>query len=156
MGKSSLTWALAILALLGLSADAGAEQLGTAAQARAMIQQAIESIKANEADALAAFNDKSKEQFHVLDLYVFCINAADGKFTAQLEPALIGTDAEGWRVGQDHVGKRLLSTLRGAPEGKIISVGYNAMRPGTTLGPVPKVSFVARVGKQGCGVGYYR
>ena len=37
MGKSSLTWALAILALLGLSADAGAEQLGTAAQARAMI-----------------------------------------------------------------------------------------------------------------------
>jgi hypothetical protein len=46
--------------------------------------------------------------------------------------------------------------LRGAPEGKIMSVAYKAMRPGTTSGAVPKVSFVARVGKQGCGIGYYR
>lgn len=87
---------------------------------------------------------------------MFCINTADGKFTAQFEPALIGTDAEGLRVGQDQVGKRLLSTLREAPEGRIMSVAYNALRPGTTSGPVAKVSFVARVGRQGCGVGYYR
>lgn len=114
------------------------------------------SERRNEANALAAFNDKNNEQFHVLDLYVFCINTVDGKFSAQLKSALIDTDAESFKVGRDAVGKRLLSTLRGAPEGKIISVAYDAARPGTTSATVPKVSFVARVGKQGCGVGYYR
>ena len=156
MGKNLLAWVLATSALLGVIVGAWAEQLGTAAQAKAMIERAIESLKANEANALAAFNDKNNEQFHVLDLYVFCINTVDGKFTAQLESALIDTDAESFKVGRDAVGKRLLSTLRGAPEGKIISVAYDAARPGTTSATVPKVSFVARVGKQGCGVGYYR
>jgi long-subunit fatty acid transport protein len=151
-----LAWILATLALLVVIADAGAEELGTAAQAKAMIQQAIEAIKANEADAIHAFNDKDNKQFHLLDLYVFCINTVTGKFTAQSAPVLLGTDAEGLSVGQDQVGSRLLSMLRGAPEGKIMSVAYKAMRPGTTSGAVPKVSFVARVGKQGCGIGYYR
>jgi|SRR6185437_8170458 hypothetical protein len=99
MGKSLLASILATFALLGIIANAGAEQLGTAAQAKAMIQQAIASLKANEADAIAGFNDKNNDQFHILDLYVFCINTADGKFTAQLESALTGTDAEGLRVG---------------------------------------------------------
>ena len=113
-------------------------------------------LKANEGDAIKAFNDKNNDQFHVLDLYVFCINLADGKFTSQLDQSLVGTSAESLRYGQDQYGKRLLSTLREAPEGKVISVAYNALRPGTKSGAVPKVSFVARIGKQGCGVGYYR
>ena len=87
---------------------------------------------------------------------VFCINLLDGKFTAQLDQTLVGTSAEDLRFGQDRYGNRLLSALRQAPEGKIISVAYNALRPGTKSGAVPKVSFVARVGNQGCGVGYYR
>ena len=153
MGK--LAWGLAALSLLWGIASARAEQLGTAAQAKAMVQRAIESLRANEGDAITAFNDKDKEQFHLLDLYVFCINLDNGKFTAQLDPKLIGTDAQSLRFGQDQYGQRLLSTLREAPEGSIMSVGYNALRPGTTSGAVPKVSFVARVGKQGCGVGYY-
>jgi hypothetical protein len=99
---------------------------------------------------------ETKDQFHLLDLYVFCINLDDGKFTAQLEPKLIGTDAQSLRFGNDPYGQRLLSTLREAPEGQILSVAYNALRPGTTSGAASKVSFVARVGKQGCGVGYYR
>jgi len=154
MGKNLLAWVLAASALLGGIGSAGAEEFGTSAQAKAMIQRAIEALQANEGDAIKAFNDKN--QFHVLDLYVFCINLADGKFTSQLDQSLVGTSAESLRYGQDQYGKRLLSTLREAPEGKVISVAYNALRPGTKSGAVPKVSFVARVGNQGCGVGYYR
>ena len=156
MGKNLLAWVLAASALLGGIGSAGAEEFGTSAQAKAMIQRAIEGLKANEGDAIKAFNDKNNDQFHVLDLYVFCINLADGKFTSQLDQSLVGTSAESLRYGQDQYGKRLLSTLREAPEGKVISVAYNALRPGTKSGAVPKVSFVARIGKQGCGVGYYR
>ena len=134
----------------------GPEEFGTSAQAKAMIQRAIEALQANEGDAIKAFNHKNNNQFHVLDLYVFCINLADGKFTSQLDRSLLGTSAEGLRLGQDQYGKRLLSTLREAPQGKVISVAYNALRPGTKSGAVPKVSFVARVGNQGCDVGYYR
>ena len=84
-----------------------------------------EGLKANEGDAIKAFNDKNNDQFHVLDLYVFCINLADGKFTSQLDQSLVGTSAESLRYGQDQYGKRLLSTLREAPEGKVISVAYS-------------------------------
>jgi hypothetical protein len=122
-----------------------------------MIHEVVEALKAKENDALATFNDKNNDRFHAHDLYVFCINLTDGKFTAQLEPALIGTDAEALRVNGDAVGQRLLATLREAPEGVVVTVAYKALRPGTTSGPaVPKVSYVARVGHQGCGVGYYR
>jgi hypothetical protein len=156
MGNKLLAWALAAFALFGGIESVRAEEFGTSAQAKAMIQQAIDALKANEGDAIKAFNDKNNNQFHVLDLYVFCINLPDGKFTAQLDQSLVGSSAEDLRFGQDQYGNRLLSALRQAPEGKIISVAYNALRPGTKSGAVPKVSFVARVGKQGCEVGYYR
>jgi Single Cache domain 2 len=40
-------------------------------------------------------------------------------------------------------------------EGTISTVSYNFPKPGTTE-PVPKESYVTRVGNQGCGVGYYK
>jgi hypothetical protein len=145
-----------VAALASSSTFAGAEQIGTAQQARAMIERAIEALKANETDALTAFNDKNNEQFHFHDLYVFCIDLSDGKFTAELEPALVGTDAEALRLREDPFGERILNTLRQAPEGLILTVAYKALKPESSSGPVSKVSFVARVGRQGCGVGYYR
>jgi hypothetical protein len=42
-----------------------------------------------------------------------------------------------------------------ATEGKINTVAYMFPKPGTTE-PVPKESFVTRVGGTGCGVGYYK
>ena len=36
--------------------------------------------------ALAEFNDKTNKQFYDRDLYVFCTNVSDGKFTATLTP----------------------------------------------------------------------
>ena len=46
MGKNLLAWVLATSALLGVIVGAWAEQLGTAAQAKAMIERAIESLEA--------------------------------------------------------------------------------------------------------------
>jgi hypothetical protein len=156
MGRSVFACTLAALALLWSTAFAGAQQVGTAAQAKVMIQRAVEALKVNETDALAAFKDTTNEQFHFHDLYVFCINMSDGKFTAHLDPALIGTDAKALRLKEDAFGQRIYDTLREAPEGFVMTVAYKALRPGTTSGSVPKVSYVARVGRQGCGVGYYR
>ena len=51
-----------------------------------------------------------KTNFISIDLYVFCINLDDGKFAAQLEPKLIGTDAQNLKFGNDPYGQRLLST----------------------------------------------
>ena len=137
MRRSVFAWALISFVMSWSSTFAGAQEVGSAAEAKAMIHQVIEALKANENDALATFNDKNNDQFHAHDLYVFCINLADGKFTAQLEPQLIGTDAEELRVNNDAVGQRLLATLREAPEGVVVTVAYKALRPGTTSGPPP-------------------
>ena len=80
---------------------------------------------------------------------------SDGTFTAQLEPDLIGTDVRALKLKDEPFGQRIYDALHGAPEGRIITVGYTALRPGTNQ-LVPKVSYVARVGNHGCGVGYYR
>ena len=156
MSRSVSACALAALALLCSVSLAGAQQLGTADQARAMIEAAVAALKDNEASALDKFNDKnSGEQFHYRDLYVFCINMSDGTFTAQLGPDLIGTDVRALKLKNEPFGQRLYDAIRAAPEGRIITVGYSALRPGTKE-LVSKVSYVARVGNQGCGVGYYR
>ena len=68
MGNKLLAWALAAFALFGGIESVRAEEFGTSAQAKAMIQQAIDALKANEGDAIKAFNDKNNNQFHVLDL----------------------------------------------------------------------------------------
>jgi Single Cache domain 2 len=43
------------------------------------------------------------------------------------------------------------------PEGQITELqSYMFPKPGTTTPTFPKVSFIARVGELGCGVGYYK
>jgi signal transduction histidine kinase len=52
-------------------------------------------------------------------------------------------------------GQRVYDMIRAAPAGGFATIDYTFPKPGTTE-PVPKQSFVARVGNQGCGVGYYK
>jgi hypothetical protein len=133
------TWAV-------LAADA------TAAEAKAMLEKAVAALKANEAAALASFN-KADGGFRDRDLYVFCASVADGKFTAHANQALLGTDI---RALKEKDGTPLGEKVYGAmKEGTITTVDYNFPRPGTDT-PVPKQSFVTKVGNQGCGVGYYK
>jgi cytochrome c len=120
-----------------------------------MLDRAIVALKANEAAALAAFNDKSNNDFHYRDLYVFCFDMATGKFNAHANPALMGRDSRNIKLGGEPLGQRVFDVIKSGTEGTVSTVDYIFPRPGTTE-PVPKESYVARIGGEGCGVGYYK
>jgi len=151
MTRSIRVWTMAVAALLVGVAVAAAQSFGTAAEAKAMLEKAIAALKANEADAIAKFNAKDGG-FRDRDLYVFCYNMTDGKFTAHPNEKLMGTDVRSLKVKDDPLGQRIFDTIK---PGVIGTVDYNFPKPGTT-DPVPKESFVTQVGNQGCGVGYYK
>jgi Single Cache domain 2 len=146
--------ALAALALL--SSASSAQQSGTAAEAKAMFERAVAALKTEfKATALSEFNDKNNNKYHDRDLYVFCLNMSDGKITATANQALMGTDIRTIKAKDDSFGQRIYDAMKGTPEEGVATVDYNFPKPGTTE-PLPKQSFVTRVGDQGCGVGYYK
>src|SRR5208282_6657999 len=92
MSRRRFASALVALVLLSSEVALGAGQLGTAEEARAMLDRAIAALKANEAGALKVFNDAKNKQFRDRDLYVYCFSLADGNFTAYQDPFLLGAD----------------------------------------------------------------
>jgi cytochrome c len=154
MNRSLFVSAFAALVLLWGVGAASAQTSGTAGEAKAMLDNAVTALKGNEATALGEFNDKSNKTYHDRDLYVFCYDMTNGKFTAHPNPALMGTDVRALKVKDDPLGQRIFDTIKGGG-GSISTVDYNFPKPGTT-DPVPKQSFVTMVGNQGCGVGYYK
>jgi cytochrome c len=152
MKKNVLVAGLMGVTLIGSALSVLAQQFGTAAEARSMLERAVTELKSNEAAALAKFNDKENKQFRDRDLYVFCFNVSDGKFTAHPNPSIMGTDVRALKVKDDPLGQRLFDQVK---EGTVATVDYNFPKPGTTE-PVPKESYIIRVGAQGCGVGYYK
>jgi signal transduction histidine kinase len=142
----------AALSALALSTSVFAQaQFGTAAEAKAMLEKAVASIKADKAKALADMQ-KGEGGFKDRDLYAFCANASDGAFTAH--PALMGKNI---RDIKDKNGKALgEEMMKVAAEGKMEEVSYMWPRPGADTTPVAKVSFVTKAGDQVCGVGYYK
>jgi len=154
MNRSLFASSLVALAMFS-AVLASAQQSGTAAEAKAMLDRAIVALKANQTTAPAQFNDKNNKQFHDRDLYVFCYNMSDGKFTAHTNPALMGTDVRLLKDRDDPPGQRGYDIVKGLPEGGVGTEDYNFPKPGTTE-YVPKESFLTRVGGQGCGVGYYK
>jgi len=152
MRKAKLTSAVAAWAVLFAAATAHAQEFGSAAEAKAMLERAVGALKADKTAALAEFNDKSDKQFHQHDLYVFCFNMMDGKIDAHPNPALIGTDVRAFKFKGDAIGERVFDA---AKAGRIATLDYNFPKPGTTE-PAPKESFVTRIGDEGCGVGFYK
>ncbi len=155
MSRRLLAPALAALALLWCGALLGAEQFGTAAEAKAMLERAIAALQANEAAALKDFNDANNKQFRDRDLYVFCFGLADGNFTAYQSPFLLGTDIRELKLENDPIGQRAYDVVHDAPEGSFVTIDYDFPKPGMKK-PVAKQSLEARVGNQGCGVSYYK
>jgi hypothetical protein len=148
--------AAASAAVLTLSAAVFAQQgqLGTAQEARAMLDKAVAALKADQAVALAMFN-KGEGGFKDRDLYPFCFRLADGKGVATPVAVPAGTDL---RTLKDPTGKMYGQEVFVAgqkPEGQITEVNYMFPKPGTTAPAVAKVSFVTRAGELVCGVGYY-
>ena len=109
-----------------------------------MLDRAVAVLKTEfKATALSEFNDKNNKLFNDRDLYVFCVNMSDGKITASVNQAMIGTDARALKFKDDPFGQRIYDTLKGSPEGSVATVAYNFPKPGTTES-VPKESFVTR------------
>lgn len=142
--------ALAAAALLvGLSGAARAADYGTPEEARAMLERAVEAIKADKEAALAMFT-KGEGGFKDRDLYPYC-GGPDGMFTAH--PTLVGQSLKDLK---DKAGKELGEEVYAqAEEGEFNEVSYMWPRPGQTE-PVEKVVYVTKVDDQVCAVGYYK
>lgn len=143
--------AVAAAAVLALPSLALAQQTGSAAEARAMLDKAAAAVRADKTKALASFNAGS-DGFRDRDLYPFCANASDGMFTAH--PTLRGKpvrdlkDSTGRNFGEDIM-------KAGSTEGTVNEVAYQFPRPNG--GEVaPKISYVTKIGDQICAVGYYK
>jgi signal transduction histidine kinase len=145
--------ALGAMALL-FSTTAFAQ--GTAADAKAMLEKTAAAIKADKAKTLDQIN-KGESGFLMGDIYPFCFNLSDGKIVAVANPnakQLLGTDSRMLKEPSGKVyGQKLYDA---AKEGQVNEVSYMFPKPGPDKTPVPKVSFVTRVGDLGCGVGYYK
>ena len=124
----------------------------TAAEARAMLEKAIAELKADQAKALAKFRRRDSG-FVDRDLYVSCYNTTDGKFTAHINPAMIGKDVRAMKeMDGSPLGQRVFDSNRART---ITTIDYMYPRPGTT-NPVPNQAFITVVGNQGCGTSYYK
>jgi len=135
--------------LLSTSSPAFAGDFGTAEEAKAMLERAVDAIKTNKAAALKKFI-KGEGGFKDRDLYPFC-GGPDGNFTAH--PTLVGKSL---RELKDKAGQALGENIYAtAKEGSISGVSYMWPRPGSTE-PARKFTFVTKVGDQVCAVGYYK
>jgi hypothetical protein len=155
MSKNVVACGMSAVVVSWSAAAVAAQQLGTADEARAMLDRAIGALKANEDTALSQFNDPSNKQFRDHDLYVFCYNMSDGKITAYESSALLNVDVRSLSLRDDPVGKRTYEAAQNAPEGSVVTVDYKLPKPGTTV-PAPKQTVEARVGKQSCGVTFFK
>jgi hypothetical protein len=119
------------------------------------LDRAVAALKANETAALSAFNDPSNKEFHDRDVNVFCFHISDGTITAYSSPGLLGIDIRTLSLKDDPIGKRTYDTVATAPEGSVVTMDYNFPKPGAS-GPTAKQSLEARVGDEGCAVGYFK
>ena len=130
-------------------------QPGASAEAKTMVERAIAELKTNASAAIDKFN-KPDGEFRQGNLYVFCFNLDTGIFTAHPDQKLLGTDIRWlWEMDGSPLGRKIFDAAKGTDESALVIVNYNFPKPGAT-NPVPKESYVTRVGNQGCGVGYYK
>ena len=119
---------------------------------------AAAAVKADKTKALDQFNN-GQGGFLDRDLYVFCANVSDAKLVALGNPnakQLIGTDARTLKDANGMAYGQALFNAGQKPEGQVTEVsGYLFPSPSSSK-PVPKNSFVEKVGDIYCGVGYYK
>jgi hypothetical protein len=135
--------------LAGHAGVAGCEY-GTLTEAKAMLARAVAAMKTDQPDAIAQFNHNDPE-FRDRDLFVFCFNSEDGKFTAH--EAMVTRDV---RTFVDKNGTAYGQQMYDvASEGQVNEVDYMSPFPGSTR-RVAKRAYIIRVGDQVCGVSAYR
>jgi hypothetical protein len=140
----------ALVGALNVCHVAGAQQSGTAEEAKALLARAAAAVQADQAGALAKF-DAPNGGFKDRDLYVFCFDRRSGTTLAG-PPSVRGRDV---RTISDTTGKMFGAEMfANVKDGDIIIVDYMFPKPNSTF-PVAKQSFVEGLGDIACGVGYY-
>ena len=133
-----------------LLAQAQAPQGGSPAEARAMLERAVQALRTDKQKALTAFTQATKD-FRHRDLYVFCFGP-DGTIDAHPNAALMGVEAS---LLKDKDGKAFaLEILKAAQPGTVAEVTYSWPRL-LSNDPMRKTSYVTRIDDHICGVGYY-
>src|ERR1700685_896732 len=123
-----LSVSLCVLVALMGGAALGADRCASADDGKAMRERAVTALKADPTAALKEFNDEKNKQFRDRDLFVFCFSLPDGNFTAFQSPVMLGTDVRELKY-QDKPGTKTTAT---------------------------KQSLEPRIGKQACGVTYFK
>jgi signal transduction histidine kinase len=142
--------AFVVIGLLA-TAWAGAGEKGTPDEAKALLTKAVTAVQADEAKALASFNDP-KGGYVDRDLYVFCFDK-DGKITAHgADKSMVGVDA---KTLKDPDGKPIGTEMMALAAKGGGSLEYKWKSP-TSQQVATKVSFLKTAGHQTCGVGAYR
>jgi signal transduction histidine kinase len=153
--RSSSAYLLMLAASVALFANL-ASALGTADDAKAMLDKTVAALKSDKAKTLDEIN-KGENGFLAGDIYPFCFNISDGKLVAVANPnakANLGNDVRATKDATgDAFGERIYAA---AKEGQVNEVNYQFPKPGPDKTPAPKVSFVTAVADLGCGVGYYK
>lgn len=121
-----------------------------------MLDRAVTALKDNQAVAIKAFNDEKNKEFRLHDLYIYCFNVNDGKFTAYESSMLLGVNIRELKLPpNDPIGQRAYDAIHEAPEGDFVTLEYKLPKPGTKE-PVTKEFLETRVGNQACGITYFR
>jgi signal transduction histidine kinase len=139
-----------VAALLGFAFLAVAGDRATPDEAKALLDKAVKAVQADEAKALAAFNDP-KGGYQDRDLYVFC-TGPDGKTSAHRDAGMIGKVSADIKTPDGRmVGKEIaeLATKGGG------TIEYQWPNP-TSNKVETKISYIQKAGSQVCGVGAYK
>jgi signal transduction histidine kinase len=147
---SALRYMLVLPLLFMVAGPALAQAVGTAAEAKSMLEKVVADMKANKAKTI---DDINSQKYNQKDLYPFC-GSADGKFTAHgTKKSLVG---QSMKDRKDSAGKAYGEEFyKEAQSGKFSEVAYMMPKPGDTTS-VAKSSYITKVGDQVCGVGYYK
>jgi Single Cache domain 2 len=146
--KTFLTLAAVVVALSLVNA-AGAQQSGTADEAKALLAKAASAVATNKASAFVKFDPNGG--FKDRDLYVFCFDRRAGTVLVG-PPSARGKDV---RTLRDTTGKMFGEEMfTNVKDGDITIVDYMFPKRNSTV-PVAKQSFVEGLGDIACGVGYY-
>ena len=125
-------------------------EYGDVEEAKAMLDRAIAAVMTDKSGAINKFN-YNDPKFRDRDLFVFCFNGQDGKYTAH--EAMVGRDVRAFRDAKGKPFGQQMYEI--ATEGEILSVDYFSPVPGL-VDLAYKRAYLTRVGDQVCGVSAYQ
>ena len=142
----AVSMTMVISSLFAATAAPPSTEFGSIGEAKAMLQRALIELRANEGLAIDKFNF-NKPEFRDRDLFVFCFDRQNGKFTAH--EALVGWDARKIRDAAGRaVGDLMFAIANG---GQLNEIALLSPVPGRTYN-APKLAYVTAVGAHVCGV----